>query len=376
MGESGSSLRDQGLAAFRDGRMDEAVRLLREAVSADPRDYRAYCVLGAAHVQRGECEDAIAAFEKARSICPDAAHIHYNLGLACQRAGRLEQAVAAFQAAVEVDPSYDKARDALSGARAAEARKATPPAPPQPAGAPAAPAAPEAGSAQETPAPRRMPLAPPPIMEVAPPAPWQTPATGAQASATGPGIGLRRLGGDIPPQQQAVPGAPAPVPWATQQAGSARPPAGEISVDTRERRSSAKEPAQADYDRMGRKVGGTYGFMLTLAVVFVDYFIEGPFGIIKKGGINSLLAIFIAAAIGGYAYGVVVGLITARTRSPNAPVLVACGLWVLVAFALMIRVPQMAGGSGFLLGLALGMGYGMITGWFIANNVMGYLKRV
>ena len=95
MAETEQSLRDRGVAAFREGRTDEAVRLLQQAVAADPRDQRAYSVLGAAHMQRGEYEEAISTFENARSIRPDTAHIHFNLGLACQRAGHLEQAIAA-----------------------------------------------------------------------------------------------------------------------------------------------------------------------------------------------------------------------------------------------------------------------------------------
>jgi hypothetical protein len=224
-----------------------------------------------------------------------------------------------------------------------------------------------------------MPLAPPPIADVAPPAPWQGTETSAQASAAASSAGLRRLGGDLP-SETAGAGTPAggqPAPWDPAQPGAAaRPSAGELSLDQRGARPAAKEAPQADYDRMGRKVGGNYGILLTLAVVFIDYVIEGPFGIIKKGGINSVLAVFVAGIIGGYAYGALIGLATARTRSLNVTVLIACGVWALVAFVLIVRVPQLGGAGGFILGIAMGAGYGMVTSYLIFNNVMAYLKRV
>jgi hypothetical protein len=370
MAETEQSLRDRGVTAFREGRTDEAVRLLQQAVAADPRDQRAYSVLGAAHMQRGEYEDAVSTFEKARSIRPDAAHIHFNLGLACQRAGHLEQAIAAFQAAAEVDPTYDKAKEALSRARAAHERGQSPRA--------AAEAPP---SAEQPPAPG-MPTAPPRRMPVAPPpAPWQTPVGGPQSRAPQSDVELRPLGGPLSPASPAGapdgPGAPPRAPWQTEQGlPPPRSSSGAPETATRGREPSSKDHTNADYRRVGFKVGMNYGILFIMPVAFFDRYIEGKtYGLIGKIGVDSFLMLLIGAAVTGAMLGGLIGLATGQFRSPGAGI----GVGVGVCLALAIFAVMRAGGiepTIMMMGIGMGAGYGLLMGWAVSRNVMVYIKRL
>lgn len=99
------------------GRLEEAIAQLDTAVVLKPDYVEAYINLGNALLAEGRLRDAIAHYETAASIHYDNAGLHYDWGIALMRDGKLEDAIGHFGLAVELDPSFDDARRALSQAQ-------------------------------------------------------------------------------------------------------------------------------------------------------------------------------------------------------------------------------------------------------------------
>lgn len=93
-----------GIALKRRGDLDEAIILYEKAVKLDPGYGLAFYNLGIALQQKGKIDDAIGAYEKALQILPGVASIHNNLGDALLKKGDLDEAIVQFQKAVEIDP--------------------------------------------------------------------------------------------------------------------------------------------------------------------------------------------------------------------------------------------------------------------------------
>ncbi len=72
----------QGVAAYEDGRLDEAERLFRQAVEADPGYAKAWRWLGRVYYETGRYAEAAAAYEKAVELDPEDATSRYFLRLA------------------------------------------------------------------------------------------------------------------------------------------------------------------------------------------------------------------------------------------------------------------------------------------------------
>lgn len=139
LSDDSGTLRAQGLTALRSGQLQEAIRLLTEATTANPTDVQALAMLGAAYGQAGSMNEAVEALQKAAALNPGSASIQYNLGVACRKAGRIEEARAALRASLGADPSYQRARDALAAMRETPlAPSAAPLAGPLPGSPPAA----------------------------------------------------------------------------------------------------------------------------------------------------------------------------------------------------------------------------------------------
>ncbi len=104
----------QGADALKQGNAAEAVALLEEASRVEPDGYEVFVYLGAAYSAENRINAAIGAFKRAAEIRPDSAQIHYNLGQAYEAAGVPREAWLEYEAALERDPSYAKARTAIS----------------------------------------------------------------------------------------------------------------------------------------------------------------------------------------------------------------------------------------------------------------------
>jgi hypothetical protein len=380
MTDQGQSTADQGIAAFREGRLDDAVRLLTEATSRDRRNYRAYLILGAAHIQRREHDDAIDAFEAAREVRPDLAHIHYNLGLAYQKAGRPQEAVAAFRAALEVDPSYDKAREALD--RAAPG----PAAPPAPRPAPAAPEATRTGGPQMPTVPDVQPLTGPP------PAPWESTGAAAREKAPEPAFELRPLGGGMEarrmPGEPAAPGKPdepARAPWEMEgmqvrpmprprPGGPEEPPllrpgakpggrsgvAGDAGTATQGQRAAA-----------GAVAGAMFGATFMVVVTVLDRILGRQWALLSRAGVDNWGMLFIGGGMAGAVFGAIIGAVACASRKLGNGIIMGIALWVVAAFLLLLRsdVPM---GPVPIFSAALD---GLVMGWLVASQAMSSIKR-
>jgi uncharacterized RDD family membrane protein YckC len=109
MATPGPQYRTQGAAALHEGRVDEAVDLLRWAVDADPRDADAQGLLGTAYSRKGLHPEAVAAPQAAVSLVPSHAGYRLHLAEALERAGDHHQAVAAYQALLQLQPGHPQA---------------------------------------------------------------------------------------------------------------------------------------------------------------------------------------------------------------------------------------------------------------------------
>jgi hypothetical protein len=390
MSDNGSSSCDQGLQAFRQGRTEEAIRLLKDAVEQDPRDHRAYLVLGAAHIKQRELDAAIAAFEAACRLRPELAHCHYNLGLAYQKAGRPEDAIAAFRVALEADPAYAKAKEALEQATARP--RAEPAAPAMPV-APAAPSAPNGTAPPAAPtAGLRMPVAPPapePLAE-APRAPREKDGSGAPPQARDiDTFELRPLGGGPPArtggpaQPKAEAGAAPAAPWEmngmqVRPAGPPRPGLGETpprrpdGLSTGSSSSSKDDAATAPLDKnAAAATGAGFGAAVMIAVTVIDRMLGQHFGPLSHANISSFGALLFGAAVLGALFGAITGVVTAASRLPKNGVIICIFLWVLVTFALLFRSQTPISPGPILLAVI----DGLIMGVLASSQALAAAKR-
>ena len=98
-----------GLALREQGRAAEAERVLRDALSQQPKQPALLLELGSALADLGRRADAIAALEQAIRIEPRYVLAHFNLANTLREAGRPDDAVAAYEAALRLKPDYAEA---------------------------------------------------------------------------------------------------------------------------------------------------------------------------------------------------------------------------------------------------------------------------
>jgi len=95
-----------GFALAQEGRTEEAVAQLREAVRVHPRYFLGHYNLGSALLGQGKLDEAIAHFRASLAIVPAYFPARNNLGLALYRRGRMEEAIAEFREAIRLQPDY------------------------------------------------------------------------------------------------------------------------------------------------------------------------------------------------------------------------------------------------------------------------------
>jgi tetratricopeptide (TPR) repeat protein len=103
-----------GACYFEAGRVDEALKQLREAARLDPAPLRHYDV-GRVLLAARRFPEAGAAFNQALALKPDMPEALYGLGLAFDSLGRLDEAVGAYTRALQsnldfVDAHFNLAR--------------------------------------------------------------------------------------------------------------------------------------------------------------------------------------------------------------------------------------------------------------------------
>lgn len=106
-------LQGAGLALSLLGRSDEALAMLTEAVTVDPRAGRAWNALGAEHDRRRAWAQSEAAYERAFATLENDAPAFNNRGFSRLLQGRVDEAVADFVQALERKPDMAAARTNL-----------------------------------------------------------------------------------------------------------------------------------------------------------------------------------------------------------------------------------------------------------------------
>lgn len=102
------------------GRMQEAERLYRLALEAEPGNADVLHLLGLSCYRRGDIAAAVPFIRQAIAIRPSLAEAHNNLGAALESLGRLEEAIACYERATALKPNFGEALNNLGRTLQAE----------------------------------------------------------------------------------------------------------------------------------------------------------------------------------------------------------------------------------------------------------------
>jgi tetratricopeptide (TPR) repeat protein len=98
-----------GFVLWRQGRVDEALDSLHDAIAADPKDAAAYDQLGMILVEQGKLEEAVSSYRQLVRLRPNAA-AHQKLAEVLTRLGRTEEARKELEMASAVNRNLGAAR--------------------------------------------------------------------------------------------------------------------------------------------------------------------------------------------------------------------------------------------------------------------------
>ncbi len=104
-----------GYSLFIQGKEEEALAVLTQAVSLDAEDAAAQNNLGVALLQRAQIKKAIEHMQKAVDLHPDSPEAYFNLGNAYLVAGDLEEAARQYRMAFDLDASQLEAKALWAG---------------------------------------------------------------------------------------------------------------------------------------------------------------------------------------------------------------------------------------------------------------------
>jgi Flp pilus assembly protein TadD len=104
------------------GRVDEAIPQLEEALRIEPQHAEAHSNLGVAFARRGRTTEAIEHYRESLRLDPRQTQAYSNLGNALLAQGHVREAIEQFRAALDLDPSDPQARTNLAGALVREGR--------------------------------------------------------------------------------------------------------------------------------------------------------------------------------------------------------------------------------------------------------------
>ena len=100
----------QGEAALRAGKLDQAERDFRAVLAANPQDAGAYANLGVIYMRRKQWQSALEMLHQAEHLAPTVAGVRLNIGLVYYRQDNFPAAIAPFESVVRDVPSSYQAR--------------------------------------------------------------------------------------------------------------------------------------------------------------------------------------------------------------------------------------------------------------------------
>lgn len=100
-----SNLLDQAEALLAKGNNSEALPLLQQATTKDPRSYQAWYDLGYCQQALDHSTEALAAYKKSVEINPKIFETNLNLGLLLANSGERDQAISYLHAATQLQPA-------------------------------------------------------------------------------------------------------------------------------------------------------------------------------------------------------------------------------------------------------------------------------
>ncbi|MGA2324642.1 MAG: tetratricopeptide repeat protein [Sedimentisphaerales bacterium] len=101
---------------FDDGRVDEAIQHLSNAVRISPTFFDARNNLGKVLLKQGKLNEAVVCFNELLKRKKDSAELYYNLGIALNLQNKYEEAVKCFARALELDAKYPDAHNKMGTA--------------------------------------------------------------------------------------------------------------------------------------------------------------------------------------------------------------------------------------------------------------------
>ena len=99
------ALHQFGVLAYQNGNHDVAVDLVKRAIDQAPANATYYNTLGGALLAIGCVAEAVAAFDCALRISPDSIETRNNLANALQTQGKLDEAISIFRSILETVPN-------------------------------------------------------------------------------------------------------------------------------------------------------------------------------------------------------------------------------------------------------------------------------
>jgi len=102
------------------GATQEALRVVREFVAAQPSDWQALSLEGVLEDEQGDLAQAEKSHRSAAALAPERSSLHNNLGYNLLTQGRTDEAIGEFRRALELDPKSEIAHNNLGAALAAK----------------------------------------------------------------------------------------------------------------------------------------------------------------------------------------------------------------------------------------------------------------
>jgi predicted O-linked N-acetylglucosamine transferase (SPINDLY family) len=105
-----------GVIALQRSHFDEAITLIKKAISFNNKVPSYYSNLGIALSAKGQLDEARTCYQQALTLNPNYAEAHNNLGNVFKEQGKLEAAIECYQRAFALNPSYIDALNGLGNA--------------------------------------------------------------------------------------------------------------------------------------------------------------------------------------------------------------------------------------------------------------------